>query len=79
MVHTEAELAEQIMIDLVFQGYSGNDLLEHFRKEVSQIRPAVKSMLAETEKLLVALDEGEESARNAGWISADKVEAALEN
>jgi hypothetical protein len=31
MAHTEAELAEQIMVDLVTQGYSGNDLREHFR------------------------------------------------
>ena len=48
MAHTEAELAEQIMVDLVTQGYSGNDLREHFRNEVSQIRPAVEVMLAET-------------------------------
>jgi hypothetical protein len=48
MAHTEAELAEQIMVDLVTQGYSGNDLREHFRNEVSQIRPAVEAMLAET-------------------------------
>ena len=39
--NTGAEFAEQIMVDLVTQGYSGNDLLEHFRKEVSQIRPTV--------------------------------------
>ena len=48
MADTEAELAEQIMVDLVTQGYSGNDLREHFRNEVSQIRPAVEAMLAET-------------------------------
>lgn len=42
MISTEAELAEQIMIDLVRQGYSGNDLQEQFRKEVDLIYPAVE-------------------------------------
>lgn len=57
MVHTGAEFAEQIMVDLVAQGYSGNDLLEHFRKEVSQIRPTVEAMLAEVKR--VAASESE--------------------
>lgn len=57
MVHTEAEFAEQIMVDLVTQGYSGNDLRKHFRNEVSQIRPAVEAMLAEVKK--VAASESE--------------------
>ena len=79
MVHTEAQFAEQIMVDLVTQGYRGNDLHEHFRKEVSQIRSAVESMLAETKKLLAALEEGEESARKKDWITADEVEVELEH
>lgn len=45
MIRTEAELAEHIMIDLVRQGYSGNDLHEQFKKEVDQIH------LVEKEKL----------------------------
>ena len=57
MVHTEAQFAEQIMVDLVTQGYRGNDLREHFRNEVSQIRPAVEAMLAEAKK--VAASESE--------------------
>lgn len=57
MVHTEAEFAEQIMVDLVSQGYSGNNLLEHFRKEVSQIRPAVEAMLAEVKRVAVSESE----------------------
>lgn len=55
--NTGAEFAEKIMIDLVTQGYSGNDLLEHFRKEVSQIRPTVEAMLAEVKR--VAASESE--------------------
>lgn len=60
MVYTEAEFAEQIMVDLVTQGYSGNDLREHFRNEVSQIRPAVEAMLAEAKK--VAASESEHAS-----------------
>lgn len=51
MVYTEAEFVEQIMVDLVTQGYSGNDLREHFRNEVSQICPAVEAMLAEARRV----------------------------
>ncbi len=36
MVSIEVDFAEQIMIELITQGYSGNELQEHFRKEVSQ-------------------------------------------
>lgn len=88
MVSIEAEFAEQIMIDLITQGYSGNELQEHFRKEVSQIRPAIKEMLADTkkavvaeasEKLLTILEEGEQSAKEKGWMSADEVEERVIN
>lgn len=88
MVDTEALFAEQLMIDLITQGYSGNDLQEHFRKEVSQIRPAIKAMLADTKKavvaetskkLLTALEEGEQSAKEKGWMSADEIEDAISN
>ena len=57
MVKTEAEFAEQIMVDLIAQGYSGNDLLEHFKKEVSQIRPAVEAMLEEVKRVAVSGSE----------------------
>ena len=40
------EFAEQIMLDLINQGYSGKDLREHFQEEVNQIRPAVEAILA---------------------------------
>lgn len=88
MVNTEAEFAEQLMIDLITQGYSGNDLHVQFRKEVSQIRPAINAMLVDArkavvgeaaEKLLTALEEGEQSAKEKGWMSADEVEDAIGN
>ncbi len=57
MVKTEAEFAEQIMVDLIAQGYSGNDLHEHFKEEVSQIRPAVEAMLEEVKRVAVSESE----------------------
>lgn len=47
------EFAEQIMLDLINQGYSGKDLREHFKEEVSQIRPAVAAILAEAKRVVV--------------------------
>ena len=51
------EFAEQILADLIAQGYSGNDLLEHFKKAQKAVRPAVEEMLAEAER--VAASESE--------------------
>lgn len=48
------EFAEQIMLDLINQGYSGNDLHEHFKEEVNQIRPAVEAILAEAKWVAVS-------------------------
>ena len=44
------EFAEQILADLISQGYNGNELLEHFKEAQSQIRPAVEEMLTEAEQ-----------------------------
>ena len=41
------EFEEQIILNLINQGYSGNDLRGHFKEEVSQIRPAMEAILAE--------------------------------
>ncbi len=49
-VNTGGEFAEQILADLIAQGYSGNDLLEHFKKAQRQVRPAIEEMLAEAEQ-----------------------------
>ncbi len=49
--NTGGEFAEQILADLIAQGYSGNDLLEHFKKAQGQIRPAMETMLMEAEKV----------------------------
>lgn len=48
--NTGGEFSEQILADLIAQGYNGNELLEHFKKAQSQIRPAVEEMLTEAEQ-----------------------------
>lgn len=48
--NTGGDFAEQILADLIAQGYSGNDLLEHFKKVQRQIRPSVDEMLAEAKQ-----------------------------
>ncbi len=42
-----SNFAEQILADLIKKGYSGQKLLEEFKKVQSQIRPAVEKMLDE--------------------------------
>ncbi len=44
------EFAEQILADLISQGYSGSELLEQFKKAQSKVRPAVEEMLTEAER-----------------------------
>ena len=43
--------SEQILADLINQGYSGRDLLENFREIQEKIRPAVEAMLAEADQI----------------------------
>lgn len=55
--NTGGEFAEQILADLIAQGYSGNELLDHFKKAQGQVRPAVEAMIVEAEH--VAASESE--------------------
>lgn len=48
--NTGGEFAEQILADLISQGYSGNELLQHFRQAQNRVRPAVEKMLGEAER-----------------------------
>ena len=45
--NTGGEFAEQILADLIAQGYNGSELLEQFKHVQHQIRPAVETMLNE--------------------------------
>lgn len=49
--NTGGEFAEQILADLIANGYSGNDLLERFKKAQGQVRPAVEAMLVDAEQV----------------------------
>ncbi len=44
------EFAEQILADLIAQGYSGDDLLAQFKKAQREVRPAVEKLLVEAEQ-----------------------------
>lgn len=49
--NTGGEFAEQILEDLIAKGYSGNDLLERFKKAQEQVRPAMEAMFVEAEQV----------------------------
>jgi bifunctional DNA-binding transcriptional regulator/antitoxin component of YhaV-PrlF toxin-antitoxin module len=51
------EFAEQILADLIAEGFSGEELLSRFKDKQAQIRPAVEAMLSEAEE--VAEGKGE--------------------
>lgn len=51
------EFAEQILEDLIQQGYSGSDLLERFKRAQKEVRPAVEALLAEAEKAAASKSE----------------------
>lgn len=51
------EFAEQILADLISQGYSGTELLERFKNTQKEVRPAVEAMMLEAKR--VAASESE--------------------
>ena len=51
------EFAEQILTELVNEGYSGNELIQEFKQRQSQVRPAVEAMLANADA--IARDKAE--------------------
>ena len=51
------EFSEQILADLIFQGYEGEALLAKFREAQKAVRPAVASLVEEAQK--AARGEGE--------------------
>ena len=44
------EFAEQILADLIAQGFSGDQLLTEFKKMQKKVRPAVEAMLTQAEQ-----------------------------
>ncbi|MGL6198109.1 MAG: AbrB/MazE/SpoVT family DNA-binding domain-containing protein [Lachnospiraceae bacterium] len=49
--NTGGEFAEQILADLLAEGYSGDELLNQFKEMQKKVRPSVDAMLAEAEKV----------------------------
>ena len=49
-VSSGGEFSEQILADLIKEGFSGNKLLEKFKERQAKVRPAVEAMIAEAEK-----------------------------
>jgi|SRR5690554_6423981 len=45
------EFAEQILADLIQQGYSGEKLLMEFKKINRKIRPAIEKLIAEADEI----------------------------
>lgn len=54
------EFAEQILTDLIEEGYSGKKLLAEFKRRQSKIRPAVEKMLQQAKD--AAMDKAEYSS-----------------
>ena len=54
------EFAEQILADLIAQGFSGDQLLTEFKKMQKKVRPAVEAMLTQAEQ--AARGESESSS-----------------
>jgi len=52
-----SEFSEQILADLIGQGFAGDELLQKFKQESKKIRPAVEKMIAEVD-ILVKKGEG---------------------
>lgn len=68
--NTGGEFAEQILADLIDQGYGGGELLERFKKMQSQVRPAVEAMLMEAEQA---------ASSKSGYVSYSDVFNTEEN
>ena len=57
--NTGGDFAEQILADLIAQGYSGEALLKKFKDEQKKVRPAIEKML----------DQATEAAKGNGEYS----------
>ena len=50
------EFAEEILADLLAQGYAGDELLAQFKAAQSKVRPAVEKLIDEADKLAMKKD-----------------------
>lgn len=54
---TGGEFAEQILADLISEGYSGDELLNEFKARQAKVRPAIEKLISDADK--AARGEGE--------------------
>lgn len=50
-IDSNGEFAEEILSDLIKEGYSGQALLKEFKNRQAKVRPAVKKMLDDAHKM----------------------------
>lgn len=55
------EFSEQILADLIEQGYAGKELLRRFKERQNQVRPAIERMIAEADAMAETPDTGTRS------------------
>lgn len=53
------EFAEQILKELIDEGYNGNELLAEFRIRQAKVRPAVEAMLEDAKNAALGIGEYE--------------------
>ena len=64
------EFAEQILADLIAQGFSGDQLLTEFKKMQKKVRPAVEAMLTQAEQ--AARGESESSSYEDVFVTEEE-------
>ena len=62
--YISSEFAEEILKELITEGYSGTELLEEFKLRQKAVRPAVEAMLTEAEKV---------ASGESAYVSYDEV------
>ncbi|MDW7663013.1 MAG: AbrB/MazE/SpoVT family DNA-binding domain-containing protein [Bacillota bacterium] len=54
VANEDSAFAEEILADLIQQGYSGDELLSEFKKIRQKVRPAVEKLIEEADKIAEA-------------------------
>lgn len=68
---SDGEFSEQILEDLVHEGFSGEELIAEFKMRQAQIRPAAKAMLAKAKEIAAGRAEYETYEEIFGERGAD--------
>jgi len=50
-VNTGSEFSEQILADLISQGFSGQELLDKFKELSNKVTPAMKKLISEADSI----------------------------